>query len=91
MRTEEELLQVDLPKWPQCLIKGTKIAEEQALEIIRRTDSFLCNQPYVRDKDVFGKWVVDTLQIPCEYSSDDYDTNTLLYNIKNLNNCYIKT
>ena len=84
MRTKEELLQVNLPKWSQCLIKGTKISEEQALEIIRRTDSFLCNQPYVRDKDVFGKWVVDTLQIPCEYSSDDYEEMKFIYD------CYKK-
>ena len=46
MRTEEELLQVDLPKWPQCLIKGTKIAEEQAL--------FLRYHP---DETYFGYWL----------------------------------
>lgn len=79
MRTEKELLEVNLPKWPQCLIKGKKISEEQALEIIRRTDSFLCNPPYVRDKDVFGKWVVDTLQIPCEFASDDYEETKFMY------------
>lgn len=33
---------IGLPKWPQCIIKGEKISEEQALEIIRRTDSFFC-------------------------------------------------
>ena len=40
MRTREELLNLSLPKWPQCIITGTKIPEEQALEIIRRTDYF---------------------------------------------------
>lgn len=31
---------IELPKWPQCIINGDKITEEQALEIIRRTDFF---------------------------------------------------
>lgn len=31
---------VDLPKWPQCIISGKDVTKEQALEIIRRTDTF---------------------------------------------------
>lgn len=38
--TKEQAFDIGLPKWPQCIIKGDKITEEQALEIIRRTDSF---------------------------------------------------
>lgn len=35
-----ELLNRGLPKWPQMLVRGARVAPEQALEIIRRTDSF---------------------------------------------------
>lgn len=38
--TYEEMLHVGLPKWPQCRIWGKRISEDQALEIIRRTDTF---------------------------------------------------
>lgn len=38
--TKEEAFNIGLPKWPQCVINGEKITEEQALEIIRRTDRF---------------------------------------------------
>ena len=37
---KEEAFKIGLPKWTQCVINGEKITEEQALEIIRRTDSF---------------------------------------------------
>lgn len=37
---EKELLSLDLPKWPQMKVTGTPVTREQALEIIRRTDSF---------------------------------------------------
>lgn len=37
---KEEAFKIGLPKWPQCVINGDKITEEQALEIIRRTDEF---------------------------------------------------
>lgn len=35
-----DVLARGLPKWPQMLVSGTPIEPEQALEIIRRTDSF---------------------------------------------------
>ena len=31
---------IPLPKWPQMIVTGKKIHEDQALEIIRRTDAF---------------------------------------------------
>lgn len=40
---KQTALNIGLPKWPQCIIKGKSISEEQALEIIRRTDSFFLN------------------------------------------------
>lgn len=36
----ENLLDRGLPKWPQMLVTGASVTKEQALEIIRRTDSF---------------------------------------------------
>ncbi len=37
---KEDAFKISLPKWSQCVINGDKINEQQALEIIRRTDSF---------------------------------------------------
>ena len=37
----EKLLGRSLPKWPQMRVLGKKITEEQAFEIIRRTDTFM--------------------------------------------------
>lgn len=34
------MFDIDLPKWPQCIISGKDVTKEQALEIIRRTDTF---------------------------------------------------
>lgn len=39
--TRGELLNRELPKWPQCIITGENVTLEQADEIIRRTDTFL--------------------------------------------------
>lgn len=39
-KEQYDLLQVGLPKWPQMRVKGKKITPEQAMEIIRRTDTF---------------------------------------------------
>ena len=41
MKTSKELLNVSLPKWPKCVVTGTSITKEQALEIIRRTDCYV--------------------------------------------------
>lgn len=40
MRTQEQLMNLGLPKWPQMLVTGTTLPVNQALEIIRRTDDF---------------------------------------------------
>lgn len=63
MRTREELLNLSLPKWPQCIITGTKIPEEQALEIIRRTDRFFRSPDYCNDKYT-AKKIMKILSIP---------------------------
>lgn len=37
----ENLFRLDLPKWPQLMIVGDPVSEEQARDIILRTDDFL--------------------------------------------------
>lgn len=37
---KEEAFALDLPKWPQCVIKGKPVTKEQAMDIILRTDTF---------------------------------------------------
>lgn len=42
--TNDELLEVFLPKWPQMIVTGDPVSKAKASEIIRRTDSFfLCH------------------------------------------------
>ena len=41
--TEKEAFNIGLPKWTQMVVNGKKITKEQALNIIKRTDSaFFC-------------------------------------------------
>jgi hypothetical protein len=41
---KEEFFEIGLPKWPGLLVKGEKITEEQAAEIILRTSGWIsCN------------------------------------------------
>ena len=35
-----ELFNIDLPKWPACVVEGTSVTEEQAAEILIRTDDW---------------------------------------------------
>ncbi|MGL6228576.1 MAG: hypothetical protein ACRC3J_05105 [Culicoidibacterales bacterium] len=39
----QNLLKINLPKWPQMIVTGVDVTKEQAREIILRTDSFLTN------------------------------------------------
>lgn len=66
MRTTEELMGQGLPKWPQCIITGTKIPEDQALEIIRRTDwCFKSGYMLGNDKE-YNHWLEEVLHLPGE-------------------------
>ena len=49
----KELLGRSLPKWPQFLLSGQSILREQALEIIRRTDSFFAFPKYAGNNAQF--------------------------------------
>ena len=40
MEPREDLLSIELPKWPAMVVRGQPVSYEQAREIIRRTDSY---------------------------------------------------
>lgn len=61
-------MEIDLNKWCQVIITGKKITEEQALEIIRRTDSFFVGGYGGNDHD-FDEQVEKICHIP------NYDDN----------------
>ena len=50
-----EAFNIGLPAWPQCVINGDKITEEQALEIIRKTDRFFVHGGSVNNKEFNAK------------------------------------
>jgi len=62
MEINKELLNRGLPKWPQMIVTGKKLTEGQALEIIRRTDSFF-NYPSGNNHS-FIKKAVEILEFP---------------------------
>lgn len=66
----EQKLNVGLPKWPQCIISGDTITEDQAFDIILRTDGFLtCLSGYSggnnhKFNEAYIKQCVDGLDLP---------------------------
>ncbi|MCM1322904.1 MAG: hypothetical protein NC218_01825 [Acetobacter sp.] len=84
MRTLKEAFDLDLPKWPQCVIYGDRVTKEQADEIIRRTDNFYRWQ--FGNNHQFVEEAKRILRIPqyehfTEDSSngDEFDTNWAAY------------
>lgn len=69
--TYEEAINIGLPKWPQCIIKGDSISEEQALEIIRRTDTFF--NGYTGNNELFNKKAYEILNYPNSKNIDDFN------------------
>lgn len=65
MKTFEEFMNLELPKWPQCIITGTKISEKDALEIIRRTDRFFFTPAFAGNNKEWDNYIIDSLKIPC--------------------------
>lgn len=61
-KTTKELLYTGLPKWPMMFVTGESVSEDQALEIIRRTDSFFI---YASGNNYdWVDWVIETLKFP---------------------------
>ena len=59
-------------KWPQCIISGDKVTEEQALDIIKRTDDFYVYP--IGNNRVFIKMAIEALKIPQETPIKNTDT-----------------
>lgn len=58
------MTEINLPKWPQILIRGKDVSVEQALEIIRRTDIFFDFPDYCGNDRLFNKYLMNLLNIP---------------------------
>jgi len=69
--SKKKAFAIELPKWPQYIINGDKITEEQALEIIRRTDNFFIEEQYVT-WDCFEKQVCEICKIPHKKEDEFY-------------------
>lgn len=81
MRTKAELFAQGLPKWPQLIITGEPVSEEQALEIIRRTDYFFKNG-FGGNNHKFNDKVIKTVKLPQFDGSkvgDEFFDNYALY------------
>ena len=71
----DNLLNAGLPKWPQMIVTGSSVTKEQALEIIRRTDSFFGfwqggnNHEFIRQaKEILQMPDINDYSIPYEES-----------------------
>lgn len=62
-RTEADLMNQGLPKWPQHYVTGMPVTVEQAKEIIRRTDTFFTHG-YDGNNHEYNRWVRQTLGMP---------------------------
>lgn len=55
----DNLMQIELPKWSQCIIKGESVTKKQAAEIIKKTtpEFYMLNSYSVVDNPEFiGLW-----------------------------------
>ena len=67
---ENNLMERGLPKWPQMLVTGISIPEKQALEVIRRTDTFFTWGG--ANNRTFNNMVHETLRMPVNNSYEQY-------------------
>jgi len=63
MQKQKMLFNRGLPKWPQMIVTGDSVSEEQALEIIRRTDTFFAYGWGGNDHQ-YSAWVKEVLGYP---------------------------
>lgn len=66
---QKQLLDRGLPKWPQMIVTGESITQEQAKEIIRRTDYFLHGGHGGNDR-VWNKRAIKLLKMPHGFDMD---------------------
>lgn len=68
---------VGLIKWPAFLVKGAKVTERQAAEILIKTDSHLPNFEYAGNDHAHGERLTALFGIPKEYDDGiPYDKKT---------------
>ncbi|RLI37481.1 hypothetical protein DRO66_03760 [Candidatus Bathyarchaeota archaeon] len=53
----KELFELGLPKWPAIVVKGESVTEEQAIEIIIKTDQSLPDMGYACNNDSYNRLV----------------------------------
>ena len=63
---EKDALNVGLPKWPALIVAGYKVTEEQAAEILIRTDCNLPDFSYGGNDRSFGAQLNDLFGVPNE-------------------------
>lgn len=73
IRTFDQLMNLSLPKWPQCIMTGESITEEQAMEIIRRTDRFFYHPWVFRQSEQWDRKVLNLTKCPVSQDYADYD------------------
>lgn len=74
-------LNIQLPKWPACLVKGKPVTPEQAEEIIIRTDDFR----FSTNDRKWKKELIESLSIPYTDAYPYYNRNDMDYMRKKFN------
>lgn len=64
------LIDRNLPKWPQMFVSGDPVSIEQAKEIIRRTDRFFQCPKYSGNNRAYSNRVMEALKFPKGDESD---------------------
>lgn len=68
----EKYFDIELPKWSLCRIEGNKITEEQAMNIILRTDCFFSNDDFFSNDRQFDEKAKKLFEQPMY---KDFDSN----------------
>lgn len=78
---KEKAFNIGLPKWCQMIIEGDKITEEQAIEIIKRTDGFFQGDCFGNNRS-YTKEVKKLLNIKdiYDYQKEDFSIDIEEYN-----------
>lgn len=77
---KEKAFNIGLPKWCQMIIEGEKITEEQAIEIIKRTDEFFIGECFGNNRS-YIKEVKKLLDIKdmCDFEKEGFSVRVEKY------------
>ena len=73
MQSNLEVLGRGLPKWPQMRVEGVSVTEDQAKEIIRRTDRFFSGPEYSGNDTAYIHRAMKLLKIPFLRNGESYE------------------